>query len=172
MLAGERGRTPLMLLDDVMSELDAERRELLAGELSHGRAERDRDHRPRPRARRRRTRSVTRLRDLARRDPPGGARGVSRTAPRPLSQRARALHRRARAGDARSRACRRSGSDAAGPAIAAAAQPTAERDGVLTVTCEAAVWAQELDLMAEAVLARLNAALGAEDIRELRCRTG
>lgn len=35
-LARERDRTPLMLLDDVMSELDAERRELLAGELSSG----------------------------------------------------------------------------------------------------------------------------------------
>jgi DNA replication and repair protein RecF len=35
-LEQERGRTPLMLLDDVMSELDAERRELLAGELSRG----------------------------------------------------------------------------------------------------------------------------------------
>ena len=33
-LASERRRTPLMLLDDVMSELDAERRELLASELS------------------------------------------------------------------------------------------------------------------------------------------
>jgi DNA replication and repair protein RecF len=33
-LARERRRTPLMLLDDVMSELDAERRELLAEELS------------------------------------------------------------------------------------------------------------------------------------------
>src|SRR5690242_8485527 len=32
-LARERGRTPLMLLDDVMSELDAARRELLAREL-------------------------------------------------------------------------------------------------------------------------------------------
>jgi DNA replication and repair protein RecF len=32
-LAAERGRVPLMLLDDVMSELDAERRELLATEL-------------------------------------------------------------------------------------------------------------------------------------------
>jgi len=32
-LAAERGSVPLMLLDDVMSELDAERRELLAGEL-------------------------------------------------------------------------------------------------------------------------------------------
>ena len=36
MLARERRRTPLMLLDDVMSELDSERRELLAGELSAG----------------------------------------------------------------------------------------------------------------------------------------
>jgi DNA replication and repair protein RecF len=35
-LSGERRRTPLMLLDDVMSELDAERRELLARELRTG----------------------------------------------------------------------------------------------------------------------------------------
>jgi DNA replication and repair protein RecF len=35
-LASERGRMPLMLLDDVMSELDSERRELLAAELSTG----------------------------------------------------------------------------------------------------------------------------------------
>jgi predicted nucleic acid-binding Zn ribbon protein len=61
---------------------------------------------------------------------------------------------------------------AAGPAVAAAAQPTAERGGVLTVTCEAAVWAQELDLMAGELTDRLNASLGAETIRELRCRTG
>jgi len=35
-LARERGRTPMMLLDDVMSELDLQRRELLAAELSDG----------------------------------------------------------------------------------------------------------------------------------------
>ena len=35
-LASERGTTPLMLLDDVMSELDAGRRELLSSELSSG----------------------------------------------------------------------------------------------------------------------------------------
>ena len=35
-LAGARRRTPLMLLDDVMSELDAERRDLLARELRSG----------------------------------------------------------------------------------------------------------------------------------------
>jgi predicted nucleic acid-binding Zn ribbon protein len=58
-----------------------------------------------------------------------------------------------------------------GPAIAAAARPTAERDGVLTVTCDAAVWAQELDLMAGELIPRLNAALGGDAIRALRCRT-
>ena len=61
---------------------------------------------------------------------------------------------------------------AVGSAIAAAARPIAERDGVLTVSCDAAVWAQELDLMADVVLTGLNAALGADRIRELRCRTG
>jgi predicted nucleic acid-binding Zn ribbon protein len=60
----------------------------------------------------------------------------------------------------------------AGPAIAQAARPTAERDGILTVTCSAAVWAQELDLMAGDLTQSLNAALGADTIRELRCRTG
>jgi len=59
---------------------------------------------------------------------------------------------------------------AVGSAIAAAAQPVAERDGVLTVRCEAAVWAQELDLMAPELLARLNAALGGDTLRALRCR--
>jgi len=61
---------------------------------------------------------------------------------------------------------------AAGPQIAAAARPTAEREGVLTLTCTAAVWAQELDLMAGELIPRLNAAIGAESVRELRCRTG
>jgi len=61
---------------------------------------------------------------------------------------------------------------AAGPAIASAAQPVSERDGVLTVSCEASVWAQELDLMAPELLRGLNAALGAELLHALRCRTG
>jgi predicted nucleic acid-binding Zn ribbon protein len=59
-----------------------------------------------------------------------------------------------------------------GPAIAAAAKPTAERGGVLTVTCEASVWAQELDLMAGELILSLNRELGEEALRELRCRTG
>ncbi|HEY5342233.1 MAG TPA: DUF721 domain-containing protein [Solirubrobacteraceae bacterium] len=61
---------------------------------------------------------------------------------------------------------------AAGPGIASSARPTAERGGVLTVTCAAAVWAQELDLMSVELVEKLNTALGEDAIRELRCRTG
>jgi predicted nucleic acid-binding Zn ribbon protein len=61
---------------------------------------------------------------------------------------------------------------AAGTAIAAAASPTAERDGVLTVTCSAAVWAQELELIAPMLLERLNESLGEDLLHKLRCRTG
>jgi predicted nucleic acid-binding Zn ribbon protein len=60
----------------------------------------------------------------------------------------------------------------AGPAIALAARPTSEHNGVLTLTCEASVWAQELDLIAQELIGSLNAALGAAEISELRCRTG
>jgi predicted nucleic acid-binding Zn ribbon protein len=48
------------------------------------------------------------------------------------------------------------------------AEPVAERDGVVTVACVSAVWAQELDLMSERVLDRLNAALGRPAVRRLR----
>ncbi len=58
-----------------------------------------------------------------------------------------------------------------GPAIAAAARPASERGGVLTVICESAAWAQELELMADELVARLNAELGAEVITALRCRS-
>ncbi len=60
---------------------------------------------------------------------------------------------------------------AVGPEVAAAAHPRALRDGVLTVACEAAVWAQELDLMGAELATRVNAALGAQTVRALRCRT-
>jgi len=56
-----------------------------------------------------------------------------------------------------------------GEAIAAQAQPTTERAGVITVSCAASVWAQELDLMAPQIIARLNAALGQDAVRRLRC---
>ena len=54
-LEDERGAPPLLLLDDVMSELDAGRRERLVERLRRGPGAGD-DDRPRPRARRRRGR--------------------------------------------------------------------------------------------------------------------
>jgi predicted nucleic acid-binding Zn ribbon protein len=56
-----------------------------------------------------------------------------------------------------------------GEAIAAQAQPVAERAGVLTVSCAAAVWAQELDLMGPEVLERLNSSLGSGSLARLKC---
>ena len=46
--------------------------------------------------------------------------------------------------------------EVAGPAIAAEAEPIAEREGVVRVSCRSAVWAAELDLMAPQLLDRLN----------------
>jgi predicted nucleic acid-binding Zn ribbon protein len=59
--------------------------------------------------------------------------------------------------------------DAVGPSIAAQARPTAERRGVLTISCSASVWAQELDLMAPDILERLNGRLAGAEITRLRC---
>ena len=58
---------------------------------------------------------------------------------------------------------------AVGAAIAVEAQPTAERGGVVTVSCSASVWAQELDLMAPAILDRLNQLLRSGSVSRLRC---
>ena len=49
-LTEERGAPPLMLLDDVMSELDADRRGMLVARLGRRRPGRGDDDRPRPRA--------------------------------------------------------------------------------------------------------------------------
>ncbi len=56
-----------------------------------------------------------------------------------------------------------------GEAIAAEARPTAARSGILTVSCSASVWAQELDLMAPQIVERLNQALPGRMIQRLRC---
>ena len=61
---------------------------------------------------------------------------------------------------------------AAGDAFAAASEPVSERAGVVTVACESAVWAQELDLLSERVLERLNGQLGRGRVERLRVRTG
>ncbi len=56
-----------------------------------------------------------------------------------------------------------------GETIASEAEPTAERGGVVTVSCSASVWAQELDLMAPAILERLNDHLRTGRVSRLRC---
>jgi predicted nucleic acid-binding Zn ribbon protein len=56
-----------------------------------------------------------------------------------------------------------------GEAIAAEAQPTAERGGTITLSCSASVWAQELDLMAAQIIPRVNAQLSRGSVQRLRC---
>jgi predicted nucleic acid-binding Zn ribbon protein len=59
--------------------------------------------------------------------------------------------------------------EAVGQAIAAEAQPTAERGGVVTISCSASVWAHELDLLGPSIVERLNAALQTGSVTRLRC---
>jgi hypothetical protein len=59
--------------------------------------------------------------------------------------------------------------EVAGAAVAAEAEPVSERAGVVTIACRSAVWAQELTLLAPDLVARLNDALGAPHVSELRC---
>jgi predicted nucleic acid-binding Zn ribbon protein len=61
--------------------------------------------------------------------------------------------------------------EAVGTTIAAEALPTTERGGVLTVSCSASVWAQELDLMAPVLLEQLNRLLRGGSVSRLRCVT-
>jgi predicted nucleic acid-binding Zn ribbon protein len=56
-----------------------------------------------------------------------------------------------------------------GPVIAAEATPARERSGVVTVSCSASVWAQELELMGEPIVQRLNGTLRRGQIERLRC---
>jgi predicted nucleic acid-binding Zn ribbon protein len=59
---------------------------------------------------------------------------------------------------------------AVGDLVAAHATPTAVAGGALVVTCESAVWAQELDLLQGDVVARLGAAVPGAGVQLLRCR--
>jgi predicted nucleic acid-binding Zn ribbon protein len=58
--------------------------------------------------------------------------------------------------------------EVAGPAVAAEAEPVSERDGVVTVACGAAVWAQELELLGGDLTERINGALGVPGVAGLR----
>jgi predicted nucleic acid-binding Zn ribbon protein len=60
----------------------------------------------------------------------------------------------------------------AGPALAAAAGPVSERHGTVTVACESAVWAQELELLGADLAARLDAAVSSGRVERLRFIVG
>jgi predicted nucleic acid-binding Zn ribbon protein len=61
--------------------------------------------------------------------------------------------------------------DAVGEAVASAAEPVSERDGTVIVACRSAIWSQELSLMHDELLTRVNDALEASatgGVRALR----
>jgi len=60
--------------------------------------------------------------------------------------------------------------EAAGPQVATEADPVAERDGVVTIACRSATWAQELDLLQRELLTRLNEVLDAHERRATKER--
>jgi predicted nucleic acid-binding Zn ribbon protein len=52
---------------------------------------------------------------------------------------------------------------AVGEAVAREATPVAERDGVVTVACRSATWAQELDLLGARILEQVREGLPSPD---------
>ena len=55
-----------------------------------------------------------------------------------------------------------------GAAVAPHATPVSLRDGTLTVACDSAVWAQEVELLGGEFVTRLEASLGAGTVTALR----
>ena len=62
--------------------------------------------------------------------------------------------------------------EAVGEEIARHARPVAERDGIVTVACDAATWAQELDLLQAELLDRLRERVGEGTFERLRFVVG
>jgi predicted nucleic acid-binding Zn ribbon protein len=60
----------------------------------------------------------------------------------------------------------------AGAALAASASPVSERSGTVTVACESAVWAQELELLGADLAKRLNEAVSGGRVERLRFIVG
>ena len=56
---------------------------------------------------------------------------------------------------------------AVGPLVASHARATAIQDGVLFVEVDTSVWMQELSLLRESLVERLNAVLGAPHVRRI-----
>ncbi len=60
--------------------------------------------------------------------------------------------------------------EAVGAQLAAVASPVSERAGTLTIEVSDSVWAQELDLMQDALLTRLREAVGESAPKALKFR--
>ena len=164
-LLAARQVAPLLLLDDVMSELDPGRRERLVERLAGGgqalitaAAE---DSLPAAAMA-----SVVRM-PLA--DQRGGSGVTRRRAPRPAATALRAALDQA-APKTPLAALQAAWAEVVGERIAAVASPVSERGGEVTVSCSDSVWAQELDLMQEQLLERLRERLGERAPQSLRFR--
>lgn len=62
--------------------------------------------------------------------------------------------------------------EAVGEQVARVAQPVSERDRVVTVACEDAMWAEELQMLGPDLLDKLNGALAGLELRQLRFKAG
>ena len=96
---------------------------------------------------------------------------MSRRAPRPAGLAVEALARSLAPATLLAEV-QRAWPDAVGEAVAAAGRPTAERDGVVTISCVSAVWANELDLLGNQLVESLNGALGRPAVRGVKCKPG
>jgi predicted nucleic acid-binding Zn ribbon protein len=93
---------------------------------------------------------------------------VKRRAPRPLRDALAAVTASAAPAGILARA-QQLWPEVAGAVVAAESEPVSERGGVLGVRCTTAVWAQELELLAPDIRARLNASLAPDGtVSELR----
>jgi predicted nucleic acid-binding Zn ribbon protein len=96
---------------------------------------------------------------------------MRRPAPRPLSHALEGVARNAAPATVLARV-QAAWPEVAGEGLAAAAQPVAERDGVVTVACESGVWAHELELLGPDLLERLSGAVEGARIAKLRFVVG
>jgi predicted nucleic acid-binding Zn ribbon protein len=92
-----------------------------------------------------------------------------RRAPRPAASGLRVALEQA-APQTRLAAVQAAWGEAVGERLAAVARPTEERGGAVVISCADAVWAQELDLMQESLLQRLEECLGGAAPEALRFR--
>jgi predicted nucleic acid-binding Zn ribbon protein len=95
---------------------------------------------------------------------------VSRRAPRPVAELLAPVTSRLEPASTLA-AVQRCWAEVAGERIAACARPVSERDGVLALACDDAVWAAELELIGPSLVASLNHALGRPALARVRVRS-